>query len=56
MAQHSLKNTESEIDFRIRFKKEYGIDYLEALDKLKTRKEESERRWINTLISHGVIN
>ena len=55
MDQHSQTSIESEIEFRIRFKKEYGVDYLEALDKLKNRMEESERKWINTLISHGVI-
>ena len=55
MVQHSQTSIESEIEFRIRFKKEYGVDYLEALDKLKNRMEESERKWINTLISHGVI-
>jgi len=56
MEHHSLGNTKSEIDFRIEFRKEYGIDYLEAVENLQARREESERKWQNVLISNGIAN
>ena len=56
MDQHSQPSTKSELDCRIRFKNEYGIDYFESVDNLNKRIIESNRRWVNTLISHGVIS
>lgn len=48
-------NTKTEIEFRIEFKKDYGIDYLDAVNNLKQRKKESERKWKNILIKNGII-
>ena len=50
------KNTEVSIEFRIEFKKEYGIDYVEAVNRLKEQSKERERRWNELLIKHKVIN
>lgn len=54
MINHSV-NDISEIEFRIWFRKEFGIDYLEAVEKLNQRKKESERNWQNMLIKNGII-
>ena len=57
MIQNTESNTqETELEFRIRFKKDYGIDYLEALDRLKKMKEQSELKWQQTLVKYGLIN
>lgn len=50
-----IKRTKNEIEFRLQFKEDYGIDYLEAIERLNKRKRDSERRWINMLIKNGVI-
>jgi hypothetical protein len=52
----SPKNIETEIDFRIWFRDEFGIDYLEAVKLIKERKSETERVWRQVLVEHGVIN
>lgn len=48
----SNNSVQEEIEFRIQFKQEYGIDYNEALQRLKEQKKESERKWQNTLIKN----
>ena len=48
-------STRSELEFRIEFRDEYGIDYQEALQELKERRHETERLWNQTLVKHGVI-
>ena len=45
----SQKNT-SEIDFRIDFKREYGIDYLAAIKKVNQMKSNTERKWNDLLV------
>ena len=47
MSKVHLKE-ESELEFRIRFKEEYGIDYQEALDDLKQR-QDKRNRWGHSL-------
>ena len=51
----SLENTRNEIDFRLWFRAEFGIDYLEATRLIKQRKAETERLWRQVLVEHGVI-
>jgi hypothetical protein len=51
----SEKNTISELEFRIDFRDEFGIDYQEALSDLKEKVYETERLWNQTLVKHGVI-
>jgi hypothetical protein len=51
----SEKNTISELEFRIDFRDEFGIDYQEALSDLKEKAYETERLWNQTLVKHGVI-
>tara|TARA_R110002051_G_C8631513_1_gene484827 strand:- start:423 stop:596 length:174 start_codon:yes stop_codon:yes gene_type:complete len=48
-------NTISELDFRIKFRDEYGIDYQDATKELEERRHETERVWHQLLVSHGVI-
>lgn len=47
---------ETELEFRVRFKEEIGIDYLEALDILKKMKQESELKWNQLLLRQGLSN
>ena len=54
MVEHSQTNIKSDLEFRIEFKKEYGIDYFEAVDNLNKRKEESDRKWRNILTRYGI--
>lgn len=49
------KTPEEELQFRIDFKNDFGIDYLEACDRLRKMHVKSERNWRNTLIKYGVI-
>jgi hypothetical protein len=50
--QHS-KAEESELDFRIRFKNDYGIDYQEALDEIKRKQETRNQWWHNMCVVYG---
>jgi hypothetical protein len=47
--QHS-KAEESELDFRIRFKQEYGVDYQETLDNIKEKQQKRNRWWHNICV------
>ena len=51
---YSQKNIENELEFRIEFKKEFGIDWQEAWGNLQKQKQESERKWNDTLVKHGL--
>ena len=51
-SQDDIKN---ELDFRIWFKSEFGMDYQEAIKWLEDRKAESQRKWMQTLIKNRVI-
>jgi hypothetical protein len=42
--QH-LKEKETELDFRIRFKNEYGVDYKEAIDNIREKQQKRDRWW-----------
>ena len=49
------ESTKSELEFRLWFRDEFGIDYLEAVKTLQERKKETERLWRQILVKHGVI-
>lgn len=49
------KNTLDELKFRLDFRDEYGIDYNEAIDNLKRKKEESAARWNQILLKYNLI-
>jgi len=44
LSEHHSKK-ETELEFRIRFKEEYGIDYQVALDDLKQKQDKRNRWW-----------
>ena len=48
------KNTNDEIQFRIDFQKNFGIDYAEAVANFKKVSQESERGWNQLLIKHNL--
>ena len=48
-------NTEVSLEFRIKFKEEYGVDFLEAVIKLREDAKQSERDWISVLMKNKVI-
>jgi hypothetical protein len=50
IARNNSQNAISEIEFRVSFRDEYGIDYLEAINALKKRKQETEREWNQLLV------
>ena len=55
--QHNFQgNIKNELDFRVWFKAEFGVDYLEATKWLDDTKIESERRWQQSLIKNSEIN
>ena len=51
-SQESIK---SELEFRLWFRDEFAIDYIDAIQTLSERKKESERLWRQLLVKHGVI-
>lgn len=52
---NSQKSTKSELEFRLWFRDEFKIDYLEAVKKIQENKIENERLWQQLLVSHKVI-
>jgi len=53
--QHSKEAQNiNELEFRIHFRSEFGVDYLEALDQLNNDKKETERKWNQTLTKYGL--
>lgn len=48
-------NTQDELEFRLKFREEYGIDYIEVIDNLKRRKQESEARWNQVLMENNLL-
>ena len=51
----SQKNIKSELEFRVWFRDEFGLDYQEAVKILKEKRSETNRVWRQVLVSHGVI-
>ncbi len=51
----SQTSTKNELEFRLWFRDEFGLDYLEAVKLIKERKQETERVWHQVLVKHGVI-
>ena len=51
---HSQKDI-SELEFRIKFREEYGIDYLDAVDIVKRTRERTELEWNQLLIKYKLI-
>lgn len=47
MKEIHSKAEETELEFRIRFKSEYGIDYQEAIDNIKRKQEKRNQWWHN---------
>ena len=43
------------LEFRIKFKDEFGLDYLDAIDQLNERKSETERNWHQLLVKYNLI-
>ena len=55
--QHNFQgNIKSELEFRIWFKAEFGVDYQEALKYVEDMKAESERRWQQSLTKNSELN
>ena len=52
MLNQDQDTQENELEFRIWFRDEFGMDYLEALEKLKNMKQESERKWQQSLMNN----
>lgn len=55
LSSNSQENIKSELEFRVWFRDEFGIDYQEAIKTLKETEAETERRWHQLLVSNGVI-
>ena len=55
--KNQLNSQESinELNFRVEFKSDYGIDYLEALDKIKQMKQSTARNWHQVLVKNKLI-
>lgn len=51
MKNRNIQNSkESDLAFRIAFREEFGVDWNEAFDDLHKDKEETERKWQQTLL------
>tara|TARA_R110001606_G_scaffold362744_1_gene516595 strand:- start:120 stop:302 length:183 start_codon:yes stop_codon:yes gene_type:complete len=48
------ENTKSELEFRVWFKNEFGVDYVVAKKQLEDEKAESERKWQQTIIKNNI--
>ena len=55
MKNHHSQKDISEIEFRIQFKEEFGIDYLDAVNNMQEFKNENIRRWQQLLIKYNII-
>lgn len=42
---NSPQNIKNELEFRLLFREEFGVDYLEALNKIKNARAETNRKW-----------
>lgn len=51
---NSQGNINDELEFRLWFKKRFGLDYIEAKTKLKSDIAETERKWNQLLIKHDI--
>lgn len=52
---HTPKNDTASLEFRIWFADEFGIDYLDAIQKLNESKKETNRKWHQVLVKHNLI-
>ena len=53
--QHNSQgDIKSELEFRLWFKAEFGIDYVVAKKNLEDDKVESERKWQQTIIKNNI--
>ena len=52
--RNSQDDTKSELEFRLWFKSEFGMDYVVAKKHLEDMKIESERRWQQTIIKNNI--
>jgi len=48
------RNTAS-LEFRIWFKDEFNVDYLDALERLRNDQKETERNWHQVLVKYNLI-
>lgn len=51
-SKNKVNSKEDELNFRIAFKEEFGVDWNEAWDRLHRQKEETERKWQQSLINN----
>lgn len=52
---NSQENIKNELEFRVWFRDEFGMDYIQAVKELNERKTETERQWQQTLTSNNII-
>ena len=53
--QHNFQgDIKSELEFRLWFKAEFGMDYVVAKKHLEDMKIESERKWQQTILKHNI--
>jgi len=52
---NSQNNIKNELEIRVWFKSEFGIDYLDAVNQIKQTRKETERRWHQLLVKYNLI-
>lgn len=52
---NSQENIRNELEFRVWFRDEFGMDYLDAVKWLDDRRKETARSWHQTLTSNKLI-
>ncbi len=50
-----LRSDTASLEFRIWFRDEFNIDYLDAIESLRNNKKESDRKWHQVLVKHNLI-
>lgn len=50
-----LRSDTASLEFRIWFRDEFNIDYLDAIENLRNNKKESDRKWHQVLVKHNLI-
>jgi len=50
-----LRSDTASLEFRIWFRDEFNVDYLDAIENLRNNKKESDRKWHQVLVKHNLI-
>lgn len=53
--RNHIQSDTPNLEFRIWFKDEFGIDYLDAVENLRNDQKETQRKWHQVLVKYNLI-